>query len=68
MAIALVARRKEVPLPAAAALLIGELGVAASLVIGRNSPLVGAGMVLVGVGLVASVYRHTCADLHPLGV
>jgi hypothetical protein len=68
VAIVLSARRGRVPVPAAAALLIGELGVAASLVIGRNSPVVGAGMVLVGVGLVASAHRHTPADLQPLEV
>jgi hypothetical protein len=68
VAVVLLARRGQVPAPAAAAVVVGELAVAASLVIGRNSPVVGAGMVLVGVGLVASGYRHTRADLHPLGV
>ncbi len=68
VAVVLLARRGQVPAPAAAAVLVGEVAIAASLVIGRNSPVVGAGMVLVGVGLVASGYRRTRADLHPLGV
>jgi hypothetical protein len=68
VAVVLLARRGLVPAPAAAAVLVGELAIAASLVIGRNSPVVGAGLVLVGVGLVASGCRRTRADLHPLGV
>jgi hypothetical protein len=68
VAIVLLARRGAVPASAAAVLVVGELAVAASLVVGRNAPVVGAGMVLVGVGLVASTYRRTPADLHPLGV
>jgi hypothetical protein len=68
VAIVLLARRGAVPVPAAVAIVAGEIAVAASLLIGRNSPVVGAGMVLIGVGLVASTYRRTGADLHPLGV
>jgi len=68
VAVVLLARRTEVPAPAAAAIVAGEIAVATSLLIGRNSPVVGAGMVLVGVGLVASAYRRTPADLHPLRV
>jgi len=68
VAVVLLARRGEVPAPAAAAIIVGEFAIAASLLIGRNSPIVGAGMVLVGVGLVALTYRRTPADLHPLGV
>ena len=43
VAVVLLARRGQVPAPAAAAVLVGEVAVAASLVIGRNSPVVGAG-------------------------
>ena len=68
VAVVLLARRGEVPAPAATAILIGEIAIAASLLIGRNSPIVGAGMVVVGVGLVALARRRTSADLHPLGV
>lgn len=68
VAAVLLARRGEVPAPAAAVVVLGELGIAASLVLGRNSPIVGIGMALLGVGLVAATARRTPSHLHPLGV
>lgn len=68
VAAVMLACRGEVPVPAALAVVVGELGIAASLVVGRNAPVVVIGMLLLGVGLVASAIRRTPSHLHPLGV